>query len=125
MWLALGGVKPLPVALMTWQLVQLVAEAWFIVAGVQVEPIEWQSAQVAFVIGATKWALAPLIGRPALGTAAPGVSWQPDCVQLVAEVKPLCVKLAGFQALVRWQLEHCDVVVMCVAAGVVVQVLPA
>lgn len=74
MWLALGGVKPLPVALMMWQLVQFVAEVWFMVAGVQVDPMEWQLAQVALVMGATKWALVPVMGRPALGTAAPGVS---------------------------------------------------
>lgn len=61
----------------------------------------WQLAQVLMVMGATVCAFAPVVGRP----VALVPLWQ--VVQLVAEVTPLWEKLVGFQAEVRWQLEHC------------------
>ena len=61
---------------------------WFIVAGVHTVPIAWQVAQLVLVIGATVCAFVPLTGRPAFGVVAPAVSWQPDCVQFVADVTP-------------------------------------
>ena len=73
MWLALAGVKPLPVGVV-WQLVQLVTPVWFIVAGVHTVPIAWQVAQLVLVIGATVCAFVPLTGRPAFGVVAPAVS---------------------------------------------------
>lgn len=38
-----------------WQLVQLVAPVWFMVAGSQTVPMEWQLPQLVLVIGATEW----------------------------------------------------------------------
>jgi hypothetical protein len=40
------------------------------VASVQEVPIAWQLPQLLLVMGATVWALAPLVGRPALGVVA-------------------------------------------------------
>lgn len=94
------------------------------VAGVQVVPMVWQLPQEVLVIGASKCALAPVVGRPAPGVALLGVSWQPAWVQVVADVTPSCLKLAGFHALVVWQLEHGEEVVRCVVAGVIVHVFP-
>lgn len=111
MWLSLAGVKPLP--LVTWQLVQLVRPTWFMVAGVQAVPMAWQLPQVVLFIGATRWALAPVVGRPAPGTALFGVLWQPDCAQLVAEVTPSWRKVAPSQLVVPWQDEHSEVVATC------------
>jgi hypothetical protein len=39
MWLLLPIVQALPAALMMWQLVQLVAPAWFMGVGVQAVPM--------------------------------------------------------------------------------------
>ena len=64
MWVLVPVVQLLPAALMTWQLVQLVAPAWLIVAGTQPPPTLWQLPQVLLVIGDTVCALAPLAGRP-------------------------------------------------------------
>lgn len=106
MWLDLGVVQTLPVALITWQLVQLVAPAWFMVVGVQATPTVWQLPQVLLVMGAVICALVPVVGRP----VALVPLWQ--VVQLVAAVTPLWTKLVGFQAVVAWQSEHwaCPVV---------------
>lgn len=83
-------------------------------------PIVWQLAHVVLVIGAVVW----LAGRPACGTTLAAVSWQPDWVQFVAAVTPWWLNVAGSQAAVAWQDEHCVVVLMWVGlAGV--QPLPA
>lgn len=105
------GVQVLPALL--WQLEQLLAPVWFIVTVVQLPPTVWQLPQVLPVIGAKLCAVVPLIGRPALGTAAPAISWHPAWVQLLAVVTPLAawLKVVG-QAVVVWQAEHCDVVLM-------------
>jgi len=89
----LAGVNPLP--LTVWQLVQPVAPVWFIVAGVHTVPMAWQLPQVLSVSGATVCALAPLDGRPVAALPL----WQP-LKQFVLLVTPLCVPVAGFQALV-------------------------
>ena len=98
---------------------QLISPAWFIVAGAQVVPMEWQLPQVLSVSGARMCALVPLVGRPVADVPL----WQP-VVQLVALVTPLCVPVAGFQAVVAWQEEHSEGVVIWVTAGVGVQLLP-
>lgn len=95
----MAGVKPLPDV--TWQLVQLVAPVWFMVAGAQAVPMVWQLPQVLLVSGAAVCALAPVTGRP----LAEVPLWQ--VAQLVEAVTPLWVKLVGSQAVVVWQLEHC------------------
>jgi len=91
MWLSLAGVKPLPAV--AWQLVQLVAPVWFIVAGVQAPPTVWQLPQVAAVIGATVCALAP-VGTPLADVPL----WQ--VVQLALLVTPLWLKLVGVHIVV-------------------------
>ena len=95
--MALAGVKPLPDV--AWQLVQLVAPVWFIVAGAQLVPMLWQLPHALLVIGATVCALAP-VGKPLAAMPL----WQ--VVQLLALVMPLWLKLVGVHAVVRWQLEH-------------------
>lgn len=62
----------------------------------------WQLPQVLFVIGVTVCALTPLVGRP----VALVPLWQ--AVQLLAEVTPLWLNAVGVQAVVVWQLEHCE-----------------
>jgi len=100
MWLSFAGVKPLPEV--AWQLVQLVAPVWFIVAGVQVVPMAWQDPQLLLVSGDTLCGLAPLVGRP----VAAVLLWQPVKQSLLL-VTPLWVPVAGSQAVVRWQDAHC------------------
>lgn len=92
-----------------WQDEQLVAPVWFITAGVQAVPMAWQLPQVLPVMGAIVCALAPLVGRPALGALVVAVLWHP-VKQSVAAVTPLCVTVAGSHAEVRWQAEHWDAV---------------
>jgi hypothetical protein len=62
--------------------------------------------------------LVPLVGRPVADVPL----WQ--VVQSVALVTPLWVPVAGFQAVVAWQDEHSEDVVICVFDGVIVQLLP-
>lgn len=87
----------------------MVAPVWFIVHGVHDVPMLWQFAHVFAVIGAVVW----LVGRPACGAARPAVLWHPDWVQSVAAVTLLWLKLAGVQAVVAWQDEHCVAVLIC------------
>lgn len=71
------------------------------------------------VKGEMACALGPLVGRP----VAEVPLWQ--VVQLSAAVTPVCAKLVGSHAVVRWQLEHCTypVVEIWLALGGV-QLLP-
>lgn len=89
------------------------------VAGVQIVPMLWQLPQLSLVSGAAVCGLVPETGRP----VAEVPLWQP-VAQLVALVTLLWVPVAGFQAVVAWQEEHSEVVVICVVAGVIVQLLP-
>jgi hypothetical protein len=123
-WLALAGVKALPAV--AWQLVQLVAPVWFMVAGSQTVPIAWQLPQLVLVIGATEW----LSGLPCGDEVWPGVEWQPEEVQVLAADTPLWTLVAGKNLVVVWHTEHSEVVVMCVQPPppflvIGVQLLPA
>jgi hypothetical protein len=62
-----------------WQLAQVVAPVWFMVAGVQTVPGVWHNPQVLAVIGVVRWALVPVVGR---GVAEVPL-WQPETVQSV------------------------------------------
>ena len=73
---------------------------WFMVAGVHPAPMVWQLPQVLAVIGATVWALAPLVGTP----VAELPLWQ--VVQFWPLVTPVWANAVGSQAEVAWQLEH-------------------
>lgn len=68
-WVLAGvGVQPLPAV--AWQVEQDMAPVWFIAAGAHEVPMAWQLAQALLVIGDVVCALAPLVGRPALGATA-------------------------------------------------------
>jgi hypothetical protein len=102
MWLALAGVKPLPVY--AWQLVHDVTPVWFIFGLAEISqlvPMVWQLPQVLLVIGAAVCALAPLVGTP----VAEVPLWQ--VVQFCPLVIPVWANEVGSQPVTVWQLEHC------------------
>jgi len=120
----LAGVKPLPAGVL-WQDLQSVTPLWFMVAGVQIEPMLWQLPQLALTMPCL-CVLLPVVGIPASGIALVVMPWQPEAVQVLDALIPAAPwskLLAGAHADVTWQTEHWEVVPMWFAFATV-QPLP-